>query len=246
MGASEQGLQRMAGEPRAPGGAPPDRGADARPATTTGFGRIALAALVGLLIGGAAGHYLASSQFNEQLVALAQAHDLRLAAANQRVEALQQQQRDFARQVDQHQQEIVAQADEQQRKIVRQVSEQERAMLAQQRSLMDQAKERERDLAKPDLPVKVWARKTLAGHGLVAQLHNFGTKELVLAVSIPAGANNPASVWHTIIAPNATQVVGPDAGWSFAPGDELALAADGFRPLNFTVRANPKLPNKSP
>jgi hypothetical protein len=146
--------------------------------------------------------------------------------------------------MDQKQQEIVAQADEQQRKIVRQVSEQEHAILTQQHRLMEQAKERERDLAKPDLPVKVWVRRAAPGGGLVAQIHNFGAKELVLAVTSPGAAGGQQNEWHTVIAPNATQVVGKDAGWALVPGDELALEAEGFRPMSFAVRAGARQPNR--
>jgi hypothetical protein len=245
MGASDRGIKRSAGTDRSALAPLPDRTIDKPAASGPGGTKILLGVLVGLMMGGAAGFFLASNQFNDQLVAITQASDIRVGAANQRIAELQWQQLEFARQVDQQQQEIVAQADEQQRKIVRQVSEQERSLLAQQRTLAEQAKQRERDLAKPDLPVKVWVRKSLVGRALVAQLHNFGTQELVLAVTSPASAAGQPNVWHTIIAANATQVIGQDPGWSLVPGDELALEADGFRPMAFTVRANPKTPKKA-
>jgi hypothetical protein len=248
MGAIDTGWQRgssAAGPP--PGAAPaprgPNPGQGAAPAAG-GAGsptKFVLCSLIALALGAATGYWLAAAQFREQAVAIAQASQLQVDAANQRIRQLQEQQRQFAEQVGNQQRDIVEQADEQQRKIVRQVSEQERALLAQQQALMQQAKERERDLAKPDLPVKVWVRKASAGAGLVPQMHNFGTQALALAISTHSTVHGPQEVWHTVIAPNATQVIGADPGWALAPGDDLELDADGFRQMTFHIRVRAKM-----
>ncbi len=235
MGATEEErklLARAGGHPIAPSGEGSRPGA----VPANGSGNFWLGALAGLLTGAVAAYLAAYAHFNEQSAAISQANELRLSAANQRIEELQKQQREFAEQVDKKNQELVAQADEQQRKIVTQVSEHERAVLAQQRALMAQAEQRERDLAKPDLPVKVWVRRAAGGRGLVGQVHSYGTRELALTLRIRNAPSGQQSTWRAVIAPNTTQVIGGEPGWPLAPGGDLELEADGFRPMSFAVR----------
>jgi len=184
--------------------------------------RIALGALAFLLVGAAGGYLLATAQFKEQAAAISQAAQLRVDAANQRIEEVEQQQR-----------EIIQQADEQQREIMQQSSD-------QQRALLEQAKEKERKLAKPDLPVRVWLRKSFTGSGRAALAHNFGARELDLAVTARSGATGEQKSWRLVLAPNATQDLGVDQGWEFAPGDEIELAESRFRPMTVPVRPRDK------
>lgn len=186
--------------------------------------KIAVGALVGLLLGAGGGYQLASLYFSDQFAAVTQAADLRVKAANQRIQEVEQQQR-----------EIVQQADEQLSEITQQASD-------QQRALLEQANEKERKLAKPDLPVRVWVRRAFVGGGMVAMMHNFGNKELALAVTAHSGATNQQYAWNIVLAPNATQEIGNDQGWAFAAGDELELSESGFRPMSFHVRPRAKQP----
>jgi hypothetical protein len=225
-----------------------------------------MAALAGLAAGALGAYLIASAQFSEQVAAIRQASELRVTAANQRIQELQDQQHQFAQQMDQKTQEIVADADAQQRQIVHQLSEKERklldeegakerallaqesakerALLAQQQALLEQEKARERDLAKPDLPVKVWVHKPLAGPGLVAQVHNFGNADLALSVTSRGAGAAAQGTWHGVVAPNANQAIGKESGWILIPGDQLDLTADGFRPMIFVVAANARAPQK--
>lgn len=218
--------------------------------------RPAMAALGGLVIGAAGAYFAAAAHFNEQVGAIREASELRVVAANQRIQELQEQQRQFAQQMDQKTQEIVADADAQQRQIVHQLSEKEsallaqesakeRALLAQQQALLEQEKMREHDLAKPDLPVKVWVHKPVVGPGLVAQVHNFGNSDLVLSVTSRGAGAAVQGTWHGVVAPNANQVIGKDAGWILIPGDQLDLDADGYRPMIFVVAAGARPLQKS-
>jgi hypothetical protein len=213
MGAIDPGLKAAAA--REPAAAPAPRGGH----------RLALGILVGLIAGGFAGYGVASRYFNEQLGLLTQAADLRVAAAQQRIHEIEEQQREF-----------IQQADAQQREIVAQSQEQELAFL-------QRANERERKLAEPDLPVRVWMRPPLLGPRLVARLHNFGTKELTLAVTAHRATSSEKATWQIVLASNGTQEIGADGAWSFAPGDDIDLAQSGFRPLTFHVkpRAAPAL-----
>jgi hypothetical protein len=214
-----------------------------RRATTRSIdSKMALGALLGLLAGAAAGFLVATARNSEQIESINQAAELRLSAANQRIQELQEQQRAFAEQADKQQQEVVAQADEQQRKILSQVGAQENALLAQQRAAAELARQREQELAKPDLPVKVWVKKALLGGGLVGQIHNFGTKQLSISLTMHSVKTGQQYAWSTVVAPNATQVVGNDPGWRLVPGDELQLNADGYRLLDFPVAPNAKTP----
>ena len=182
-----------------------------------GAGRIALGVAAGLLLGAVGGYLLASAQFDERVAAITQASELRISAKNDRIRELEEQQRESARH-----------ADEQERELAEQASAQERALIAR-------ADERERRLAKPDLPIRVWARKAFAGTNMVARLHNFGEKDLVLAVTARSGQTNQRASWSVAIAPNGTQVIGKDEGWTFAVGDEIDLASGGYRPMTFRV-----------
>jgi beta-glucosidase-like glycosyl hydrolase len=200
------------------------------------------AALGAVVPGAVAGYFLASAHFKDQVTAIEQASDLRVAAANQRIAELQQQLQQVQQQSDFKEHELTQEADEEQRQIVRQAGEQQRAALQQQRAaLAEQAKERERDLAKPDLPVRVWMRRAAGGRGLAGQVHNFGTREITLSVTAHRGSNGQQAAWNVAVPPNATQAIAGDDGWPFAPGDELDINADGFRPMIFQVpqRARP-------
>jgi hypothetical protein len=208
MGAIDPGLKAAAAAARKPAAAPAPRAGR----------RLALGILVGLMAGVVAGYGVASRYFNEQLGLLTQAADLRVAAAQQRIREVEQQQREF-----------IKQADAQQREIIAQSQEQELAFL-------QRANERERKLAQPDLPVRVWMRPPLLGPRLVARLHNFGTKELTLAVAAHRATSNAKATWQIVLAPNGTQELGGDGAWSFAPGDDIDLAQSGFRPMTFHVR----------
>jgi len=215
-----------------------------------------LMAFAGFGVGALCAYLLASYQFNEQTAAIRQAGELRVTAANQRIQELQEQQRQFARQMDQKTQEIVADADAQQRQIVHQLSQKEqsllaqqdakeRVLLAQQQALLEQERARVRDLAKPDLPIKVWAHKPPSGPGLVAQVHNFGNTELVVAVTSHGAGSAAQGTWRGVLAPNSSQLVGKDGGWTLIAGDVLELQADGFRPMSFTVAAGARPPQRT-
>lgn len=182
-----------------------------------GPSRIVLGVVAGLLLGAASGYLLASVQFEERVNAITQASELRISAKNDRIRELEQQQRESARR-----------ADEQERELAEQASAQERTLIAR-------ADETERKLAKPDLPIRVWARKAFAGNNMVARMHNFGDKDLVLAVTARSSQMNQRATWSIAIAPNGTQVIGKDQGWTFAVGDEIDLASSGYRPMTFRV-----------
>lgn len=226
------------GAGRSGAGAAP-RGTDAAPhGSFLGIdNKLVLAGLVGLLVGAVLGYLVSLTQFNDQVNAINQASEMRVSAANQRIRELQDQQRTFAEQVDKQQQELVAQADAQQRRIVTQVSDQERAVVAQQRAELARAQQRERDLAKPDLPVKVWVRRAPALGGLVGQIHNYGSGDLPVSVTVHSAATGQQSVWQAAVPSNSTQAIGKDPGWVLGAGDNLHVESDGYRPLDFPVQA---------
>jgi hypothetical protein len=195
---------------------------DAKGATTRksdGGGPLVLGilAVVILAAGAGAGYLAAYLQFDEKISAITQADELRINAKNDRIKELEEQQR-----------ESVRHADEQERELEQQASAQERVLLAR-------ADERERKLAKPDLPVRLWVRKAFATNVITARMHNFGDKELVLAVTAHNRQTDQRSTWNVAIAPSATQVIGREQGWTFAAGDEIDLVGNGYRPMTFRV-----------
>jgi hypothetical protein len=235
----------------APPPAAPRRGAALR--------RWWVAGVAGVLVGAALGYLGAAQQFREQITATVQAGDLRVQAANQRIAELQAQQREAAEQAQRQQLALADQAEDQQRNLVRQTSAQEHAAAAQQRSLLAQAQQRaadaqqaaaqaqqhERELARPDLPLRVWVHKPLVGRGLVGQLHNFGATDLNLTVTWRP-ASGAAQQWRTTVATNANLTLGRDAPWSLGNGDDLQFEAEGFRPLDFPIRPRPKAADPAP
>jgi len=196
--------------------------ADAKGATAQkrdGGGRllVAMLAVVVFAAGAGVGYLAAYFQFDEKITAITQSDELRINAKNDRIKELEEQQR-----------ESVRHADEQERELEQQASAQERVLLAR-------ADDRERKLAKPDLPIRIWVRKAFATNVITARMHNYGEKELVLAVTAHSRQTDQRSTWNVAIAPSATQVIGRDQGWTFAAGDEIDLAGNGYRPMTFRV-----------
>jgi len=182
-------------------------------------GRVWLGILAAALFaaGAGGGYLLAFFQYEDKIAAITQADELRISAKNDRIHELEDQQRESARH-----------ADEQERELEQQANAQERALIAR-------TDERERKLAKPDLPVRVWVRKALANNTLIARVHNYGEKELVLSVTARNKRTDQRSTWNVDIAPSGTQVIGKEQGWIFAAGDEIDLVGNGYRPLTFRV-----------
>lgn len=178
---------------------------------------LGILALLVFAAGAGAGYLAAFLQFDEKIAAISQADELRINAKNDRIKELEEQQRESARR-----------ADEQERELEQQASAQERVLLAR-------ADERERRLAKPDLPVRVWVRKAFANNAIIARVHNFGEKELVLSVTAHSRQTDQRSTWNVALAPSATQVIGREQGWAFAAGDEIDLVGNGYRPMSFRV-----------
>ena len=188
---------------------------------STGGGRLVLGMLAAVVFGaGAGGGYLtAYVQYEEKIAAITQAAELRVNAKNDRIRELEEQQRESQRQVEQQERELTQQAS------------------AQERELIARADERARKLARPDLPVRVWVRRVVGSNALVARVHNFGEKDLVVAVSVHSALNDQRGAWNVDLAPSGTQIIGKEQGWKFAAGDEIDLAANGFRPVSFHVPA---------
>jgi hypothetical protein len=239
-------------------------GADGAAAPTASPGRRTwLIGLAGLLAGAALGYLGAAQLAREQLAATTQAAELRVQAANQRIEELQAQLHDANEQAQRQQLALVDQAEEQQRKLVRQTSEQEHAAAAQQQVQLAQAQQRaadaqkaaaqaaaqaqarERDLARPDLPVRVWVHKPLVGRGLVGQAHNFGTTDLQVTITWQP-ASGATQQWQTRLAANANLALGRDAPWILSNGDDLRFEAEGYRPLEFPIRPKSKTSDPAP
>ena len=192
-------------------------------------GRLAVALLAGAIAGALGGYAIAARYFSEQVALLTQAADLRVKAADARILEVEEQQREFVQQADAQQREILAQSQE------------------QELTFLQRANERERKLAQPDLPLRIWMRAPRFGPRLVVKLHNFGTKDLSLAITAHRPASNEKAEWQIVIPPNANQDIGTDASWTFAPGDNLEVTQSGYRPMTFPVkpRAAPSPPAKS-
>lgn len=217
-------------------------------------------ALAGLVAGGALAYGVASLQYREQIAAAAQANELRVQAANQRIEQLQAQLRSAQQQSENQQLELQGQADAQELRILEQASAQEHdaaAKVARERALVaqaqqradqaqqqaDQAQQRARELAKPDLPLRVWVKKPLVGNGLVGQVHSFAQGPIAVRVSLRRASGVGDAQWSGTLAPNVNLAIGPDPGWRLANGDDLLFEADGYRPLDVPVRPHPKTPD---
>lgn len=207
---------------------------------------LAIAALVGIVLGAGASYFVAAAQFNEQAKTIAEASEIRVQAAEQRVAELQDEIRQFEEQADRRQQAIQQDADAQRSRLVRQITEQNRALVQKQSAQIEQAKARERDLAKPDLPLRLWVHRPLIGKGLVASMHNFGTKDVPLTITTHRAASGTSDTWTTVIPANANQVVGVEPGLAIAPGDEIDLVSNDYRSMNFQVPQRAKSPAPAP
>jgi hypothetical protein len=205
---------------------------------------LTLAVLAGVAGGAIAGYAVTAGVYNERAAASAQASDLRAKAADERIAELQNQLHDAQADAARRQETLMQEADAQQSRAVRQVAEQERAVSQQQQALIEQGKQRERDLAKPDLPLRLWAHKPTSGRGIVVSIHNFGAKEVPLTLTLHrAKVSNPETVTITV-APNANQLLGSEPGFLFSPGDDISLYSDDYRPGGFQVpqRKPPQTP----
>ena len=98
------------------------------------------------------------------------------------------------------------------------------------------AAEKARELAMPDLPVKVSTRKAMMGAGLVAIIRNFGSKELPLAVTASSSATGQSKKFQIVVPPGGAAEIGHKEGWPFSSGDELLIAENGFRPQKVTIK----------
>ncbi|HXY05283.1 MAG TPA: hypothetical protein VEI05_01950 [Burkholderiaceae bacterium] len=223
------------------GSAPARAGVPTRSLGKSDGGRWTLGILATALFaaGAGAGYLAAYVQYDEKIAAVTQADELRVNAKNDRIRELEEQQREIARHADEQEREFEQQASAQQRALIAQADARERKLTqqasAQERALLAQADARERQLAQPDLPVRVWVRKAMTGNAIVARLHNFGEKELVLAVTVRRSQTDKHSTWNVDVAPSGTQVIGKEQGWTFAAGDQIDVVANGFRPLTFYV-----------
>jgi len=103
--------------------------------------------------------------------------------------------------------------------------------IADTRAQLADARAQQHELALPDLPVRVSSRKALFSNGKVAQVHNFGSTELVIAAAVHSSASNQQNSWRLVIPAGKTMEIGQGQGWAFASGDELTLTETGFRPM---------------
>jgi hypothetical protein len=205
---------------------------------------LAWAALIGLVVGASGSYAITALVLNDRLATLTQASDLRVRAADQHVEELQEQLRQFEEQARQREEQLVQEADAQQSRAVREVSEQGRALAQQQRAAIEQARAREQELAKQDLPLRIWVHRPLVGRGLVASMHNFGTKDLSLTLTAQRAASGDKQTWTALVPANATLPLGPAADSPIAPGDAIVATSDNYRPLNFEVPRRPRAPSE--
>jgi hypothetical protein len=206
---------------------PADGAAVQLPPARPGRLGIVLGMVLGIVVGGAGGYQLAATKFNEQVDAMTQAADVRIKAANEQIQELQAQQKKLTEQSEAQQHELIEQAQ------------------AQELALLDRANERERKLAKPDLPVRVWLKAGLPGSRMIVRLHNFGTGSLTVSVTARRSGTNEHNAWLVALAPNATEDIGSDPGWTFATGDQLDIHEDSHRPMTFEVPVRALFTRKS-
>jgi hypothetical protein len=114
-------------------------------------------------------------------------------------------------------------------------NEQVAALTQAANAQIQKGNEVQKALALPDLPLRVNMRKALMGAGEVAQLQNFGGRELVVAVVAHSPATNQSREWRLVIAPGTAQELGHKEGWAFASGDELSITDTAFRPMKVNV-----------
>jgi len=190
---------------------------DARPFLRSARMQIAVALLAGLALGAVSAWFVARQQFDEQLVLAREAAELRVQAATQRVHEVEEQQRETIQQADAHERQLIDQS------------------LQQQLALLARESARESRLAKPDLPLRVWMRAPIPGARLIARVHNFGTRELALTVTVKRSSTGEHASWNLPLAPNATQDMGEAPGWMFSPEDDIDFVASDYRPANFHV-----------
>jgi hypothetical protein len=201
-----------------------------------------MAVVGGLALGASASYAITALVYKDHIATLTQAGDIRTRAADQHVEELQEQLRQFEEQAQRREQQLVQDADAQQSRAVREVSEQGRALAQQQRAAIEQARRREQELTKADLPLRLWVHRPLVGRGLVASVHNFGSKDVALTLTAQHAATGQKENWSTVLPANATQLVGPDAGMTLAPGDDIEVSSADYRPLSFQVPQRARLP----
>ena len=85
-----------------------------------------------------------------------------------------------------------------------------------------------RQLAQEDLPVHVVTAPSF-GTAVNPELRNSSAKLFALRVTVRRQGSNEQHEWMIELQPNQTLSLVRQGGWTFADGDELELAQDGYR-----------------
>ncbi len=85
-----------------------------------------------------------------------------------------------------------------------------------------------------ELPVSVTFRRAVVGAGYVIQIHNKSGKSLPLKITATNLTFNKTTTFDKVAGPVPLEI-GHMEGWTFASGDLIEIASDGFDPLKTKI-----------
>jgi hypothetical protein len=91
------------------------------------------------------------------------------------------------------------------------------------------------EIIKPDLPVVVTQRPSLAGQGLVAQFNNQTNSQLTVSLVFENKRSNQRKEGSINIPPNGTVEIGWLEGWMFEPGETVTLSHPNYKTKKWSI-----------
>ena len=92
------------------------------------------------------------------------------------------------------------------------------------------------DISKPDMPVKVITRESLAGEGLVAQFHNELPNRIVVYVVLENTEVGDKREGNLSLEPNGMTEIGWLEGWKFLPGETITISHDNYKTRRYRIQ----------
>lgn len=89
---------------------------------------------------------------------------------------------------------------------------------------------------KPNMPVKVMARDSLVGEGLVAQFHNESSNKLVVYILLEDKNKSNKHSGNLVLQPNSMQEIGWVEGWKFESGDTIKITHSDYKSIKYYIQ----------
>lgn len=91
-------------------------------------------------------------------------------------------------------------------------------------------------VGKPELPVKVIIRESLAGEGMVAQFHSEFPQKIVVYVVLESKEYGAKRESNLALDPNGMTEIGWLQDWKFLPGDTITISHSDYKTSRYKVK----------